>query len=87
MIELDIAILKAINGLSIYGLDKAMLFISEPLLMSFLNDISHVRTQQCAHRIDGLSVYRIWEVFRTPGKDSFGRCSEHQTLRPKLENQ
>ena len=28
MIELDIAILKAINGLSIYGLDKAMLFIS-----------------------------------------------------------
>jgi undecaprenyl-diphosphatase len=28
MIELDIALLKAINGLSVYGFDKAMLFIS-----------------------------------------------------------
>jgi undecaprenyl-diphosphatase len=28
MIELDIALLKAINGLFIYGFDKAMLFIS-----------------------------------------------------------
>ena len=32
MIELDIALLKAINGLSIYGLDKVMLVISGTLI-------------------------------------------------------
>jgi len=32
MIELDIALLKAINGLSIYGLDKAMLVLSGTLI-------------------------------------------------------
>ena len=31
MIELDIALLKAVNGLSVYGLDKAMLVISGTL--------------------------------------------------------
>lgn len=31
MIELDIALLKAVNGLSVYGLDKAMLFLSGTL--------------------------------------------------------
>jgi len=32
MIEFDIALLKAINGLSVYGLDKAMLFVSGTLI-------------------------------------------------------
>ena len=32
MIEFDIALLKAINGLSIYGLDKAMLVLSGTLI-------------------------------------------------------
>ena len=31
MIELDIALLKAVNGLSVYGLDKAMLVLSGTL--------------------------------------------------------
>jgi undecaprenyl-diphosphatase len=31
MIELDIALLKALNGLAIYGLDKVMLFLSGTL--------------------------------------------------------
>ena len=32
MIELDIALLKAINGLSIYGLDRTMLVLSGTLI-------------------------------------------------------